>query len=166
MQISQNFDIREFVPKSTFQKWGANSTWFISEKAVKCAEFYKSFFTSYYKNKLGNDKVKTVLIVINNWHIGGIKQYSGYRPPECTEGAKESQHRAFNAFDSEIFIVFNDGTKKEVDYKEIHQIIKDNEAEFMANGVTRVEDVSIATGWLHTDFAYIPNQKNILVVKP
>lgn len=166
MKISQNFDIREFVPKSTFQKYGVNSTWFVSEKSVKCAEFYKSFFTSYYKNKLGNDKVKSVLIVINNWHIGGVKQYSGYRPPEYTEGAKESQHRAFNAFDCEIWIVFNDGTKKEVDYNEIHQIIKDNESEFMANGVTRVEDVSIATRWLHTDFAFIPNQKNILVVKP
>lgn len=165
-KVSQNFDIREFVPKSIFNQFGENSTWFISEKAVKCAEFYKSFFGTYFKNKLGADKVKGVSIVINNWHIGGTKQYSGYRPPDYTEGAKLSQHRLANAFDCEIHIVFADGKKQEVDYKEIHKIIKDNEVTFMANGVTRVEDVSIAAGWLHTDFAYIPNQKNILIVKP
>jgi len=166
MQISQNFKVQEFVPKSIFDSFGVNATWFVSEKAVKCAEFYKSFFGTYYKNKLGADKVKGVSIVINNWHVGGVKQFSGFRPPDCTEGAKLSQHRFINAFDCEIFIVMMDGTRKEVDYNEIHQIIKDNEVTFMANGVTRIEDVSIASGWLHTDFAYIPNQKHILIVKP
>lgn len=166
MKVSRNFLIQEFVPKSTFLKWGEKSTWFISEKAVNCAEFYKSFFGTYYKNKLGADKVRGVSIVINNWHIGGVKQFSGYRPPDCTEGAKESQHRHHNAFDCEIWIVFMDGTRKEADYKEIHQVIQDNEITFMANGVTRIEDVSIASGWLHTDFAWIPNQKHILIIKP
>lgn len=157
--------MQEFVPKATFEYYGANSRWFISEKAVKCAEFYKSFFTSYYKKKHGNDKVKSVVIIINNWHTGGVNQFRGYRPPNCTEGAKESQHRHHNAFDCDIIIVFTDGTRKEADYNEIHAVIQDNETEFMANGVTTVEDVSIASTWLHTDFRWTGLDK-ILIVKP
>jgi len=165
MKISQNFLAQEFVPKSTYDVWGDRSIYFISQKAVKYAEFLKSFLTSYYKNKLGNDKVKTVLIVINNWHTGGPYHFRGYRSPDCLQGAKESQHRFCNAFDCDIIIVMNDGTKMEADYKEIHEIIKANEAEFMANGVTTIEDVSIASTWLHTDFRWT-GLKNILVVKP
>ena len=166
VKISQNFDIREFVPKSIYDRFGDSSTWFISEKVVKCAEFYKSFFTTYFKNKYGSEKVKSVAIVVNNWHVGGSKQFSGFRPPDYTEGGTLSQHRMGNAFDCEIIVVMNDGSKAEANYVEIHKVIKDNEAEFMANGVTRIEDVSIASGWLHTDFAFCPGIKNILIVKP
>jgi hypothetical protein len=166
MQVSKNFDIREFIPKHIWDHFGQASTWFVNEKAVKCAEFYKSFFTTYFKNKYGNDKVKAVLIVINNWHTGGQKQWSGLRTPEFTEGGKLSQHRFMNAFDSEIQIVFTDGTKKEAEYKEIHEVIHKNEAEFMANGVSRIESLSGAPGWLHTDFAWCPNATSILVVNP
>jgi len=166
MKISQNFDLREFIPKRLWDKFGVNATWFVNPKSVKLAEFYKSFFTTYFKKKYGNDKVKTVLIVINDWHTGGKKQWSGLRTHECTEGATDSQHRYMNAFDCEIKIAFADGTVQEAIYPEIHKVIHENEAEFMANGLARIEDVSIANGWLHSDFAYIPDQKQILVVKP
>lgn len=165
-KISVNYDIREFVPKRIYDKFGASSTWFINPKTVKIAEFYKSFFTTYFKKKYGNDKVKEVLIVMNNWHTGGTKQFSVLRLKECAEFKELSQHSFINGFDCEIIIVFSDGTKKEVDYNEIHNVIHANEAEFMANGVTCIEDVSIASGWLHTDFRWIPNQTKILVVKP
>lgn len=166
MKISQNFIAQEFVPKHIWDQFGERSTWFINEKAVRIAEFYKSFFTSYFKKKLGNDKVKTVLVVINNWNTGGPKQWSGLRTAKCTEGAENSQHRYMNAFDSELIILMTDGTKQEVDYVEIHKIIQEHEAEFLANGVTCLEDVSIASGWLHTDFRWIPIQTKILIVKP
>ena len=125
MKVSRSFDIREFVPKSIWDRFGENSTWFIDEKTVQVAQFYKDFFTKYYKNKHGNFK---------------------------------------SAFDCEIILVFNDGRKVEVDYKEIHQIIQEYETTFMENGVSRIEDVRIATGWLHTDTAWIPNQRHILIV--
>jgi hypothetical protein len=164
MKISQNFDVREFVPKLIWDQFKEKSTWFVNQKAVQLAEFYKSFFTTYYKNKLGNDKVKTVTVTINNWHIGGGKQWSGLRTAEFTEGGVRSQHRFMNAFDCELTIIFNDGKFQEVDYKEIHKVIKDNEAMFMANGLTCLEDVSDAPGWLHSDFRWIPNQTQILIV--
>lgn len=165
MKVSQNFVAQEFVPKSIFTQFGVNSTWFINEKCVKLAEFYKSFFTTYFKNKLGNDKVKTVLVTINNWHIGGGKQWSGIRTPDFTEGGKLSQHRFKSAFDCEMTIIFADDKKQEVDYKEIHQVIQAHEAEFMANGLTCVEDVRDATGWLHSDVRWIPGATKILIVK-
>lgn len=165
MKISQNFDVREFIPKSIWDQFKEKSTWYVNEKCVKLAEFYKSFFTTYYKNKLGNDKVKNVIITINNWHIGGGKQWSGIRTPDFTDGAKLSQHRFKSAFDCEITIVFADDKRQEVDYKEIHKAIQDNETEFLANGLTCVEDVLDATGWLHSDVRWIPNQTKILVVR-
>lgn len=165
-KISLNFEIQDFVPKRIYDAFGSSSTWFINPLMVKVAEFYKSFFTTYFKKKYGNDKVKEVLIVINNWNKGGTKQFSAIRLKECPEYKELSQHALKNGFDCEIIIVFSDGTKKEADYNEIHQVIHANEAEFMANGVTCIEDVAIASGWLHTDFRWIPNQTKILVVKP
>jgi hypothetical protein len=164
MKISQNFDVREFVPKHIWDIFKEKSVWFVNPNIVSIAEFYKSFFTTYYKKKLGNDVVRTVAISVNNWHIGGAQQWRGLRTSQCTQGAVNSQHRYMNAFDTEIFIVYADGKRVEVDYKEIHKVIQDNEAEFMANGVTTIEDLKIASGWLHTDCRWIPDQKKILIV--
>jgi hypothetical protein len=60
--------------------------------------------------------------------------------------------------------VFHDGKREEVDYIEIHKIIQEYESTFIEAGVSRIEDVKIAKGWLHTDTAWIPNQKKILIV--
>jgi hypothetical protein len=164
MKISQNFDVREFVPRHIWTKFQEKSVWFVNPKIVSIAEFYKSFFTTYYKKKLGNDVVRTVAIVVNNWHIGGIQQWRGLRTDKCTQGAENSQHRYMNAFDTEMFIVYADGKRIEVDYKEIHKVIQENETEFLANGVTTIEDLKIASGWLHTDCRWIPDQTKILIV--
>lgn len=165
MKVSPNFDVREFVPRVTYDKWGERSTWFVAPQAPLVAEFYKEFFLDYYKKKYGADKVVNVLIVINNWHTGGGKQYSGYRPPSYTEGAKEGQHRFCNAFDCEIYLVFADGTKNEANYTEIHKVIADNDALFFEKGVRCIEDVRDAAGWLHTDFRWTIGQTKIITVR-
>lgn len=166
MKISKNFDVREFVPKHIWEDFGTKSTWFVDPKIIHIAEFYKTFWLAYYKNKLGNDKVSSVLIQVNTWHTGGDKQWRGLRTAKCTEGGENSQHRYKDGFDCDIIIVMSDGKKVEADYNEVHKVIKANETEFMANGVTTVEDVIFAPTWLHTDCRWIPEQKNIFVVKP
>lgn len=166
MKISKNFDVREFVPKHLWDKWGTRCTWFVNPKIVHIAEFYKTFFLAYYKKKLGNDNVLNVLIQVNTWHTGGSQEWRGLRTAKCTEGTEDSLHRYMSAFDCDIIIVMKDGSKVEADYKEIHKVIKENETEFLANGVSAVEDVAIAGTWLHTDCRWIPEQKNILIVKP
>lgn len=164
-QIEKNFDIREFVPRSIYQRFGKNSTWFIDPMLPKLAQFYKDFFTYYFKTKDPN--VSHVLIKINTWHYekNGF-QNRGFRFPNTKIGAKLSQHKFANAFDCEIIIVYYDGTQKEVDYKEIHQVIKQNESAFMDKGLTTLESVKIAKGWLHSDMRWIPNQTEILIIEP
>lgn len=166
MQISQHFDVREFVPKHIWEKFGAASSWFVNPRIVHISEFYKSFWLTYYKKKLGSNKVKSVFIIVNDWHYGGSKQWRGLRTEQCNEGGKNSQHRYMNAFDCDIIIEMEDGSKIEADYNEVHRVIMENEREFMANGVTCVESPKFATTWLHTDCRWIVDQKHILVVNP
>lgn len=164
MKISEHFDIREFVPASIWNTYGANSTWFINKKLVDIAEFYKLFFLEQFR--IMYPDVVDVLIVVNDYMYGGKKQYSGFRPPNVNVGVDLSDHKRADAFDCEIYIVFKNGTKKEVDYVVVHQIIQKNERLFLSKGVTAIEDVSIATGWLHTSVRWILNQTKILIVKP
>ena len=164
MKVSQNFDIREFVPRSIWNKWGTRSTWFIEERVVKVAQFYKDFFTKYYKNK--HDGLKTVSIVVNTWHyIKGGQQNRGFRTPSCKVGASMSQHRFCNAFDCDVILVFKDGRRVEANYKELHKIIKEYEDQFMGAGLSCLESVKDAPTWLHSDCRWMPNQKGILTVK-
>ena len=167
MKVSENFDIREFVPKSIWDRCGKNSTWFVSRQVVELAQFYKDFFSEYYRaNDNSGKEVEGVSIVINNWHYSsGGHQYRGFRPPKSTVGASLSQHRFCNAFDCDINIKYTDGTRKEADYKEIHKIIKENNDLFMSKGLTCVESVKDAPTWLHSDMRWIPDQKTILVVR-
>lgn len=161
MKVTINFDIREFVPKSIYNAFGANSIWFVNPKIFEIAEFYKDFFTGYYKNLFPT--VTDVLIVVNNWHYAGTKEFSGFRPPDYAGGGKLSQHRFGRAFDCEIQIVTK--TKKfEADYKEIREVIKKNEALFFSKGVRAIENGT--DGWLHTDMRPTKESFKILWVNP
>ena len=164
MKVSENFDVREFVPKSIYDKFGANSVWFVTKKQIEVAEFYKEFWTAYFKRKYPNE-IQNVFIEINTYlYRQGGTNYRGYRPCDYKEGATYSQHRLSNAFDCEIIIAFKSGKKIESDYNEVHKVIKENNALFLSKGITTVESVKIAKGWLHTDFRNIPNQTQILIV--
>lgn len=167
MKVSENFDIREFVPKSIWDKFKSKSTWFVSPVVVGLAQFYKDWFTAYYKENYSGDKtVESVIITVNNWHYkSGGHQYRGFRPPETKVGAKLSQHRFCNAFDCDIHIKFTDGTRQEASYTEIHKIINANAKVFMEKGLTTLEHPKDAPTWLHSDCRWIPNQAKILTVR-
>lgn len=166
MKVSKNFVAQEFVPPEIFSNPSLVATWFINQRCVELAEFYKEYFTAYYKKKYGSDKVKTVLIIINDWHTGGVKKDRGFRTPDCTEGGKLSQHRFKDAFDCDIIIVFASGERIEADYREVQKEIIANEKLFMAKGLTAIEDPEFALTWLHSDCRWIINQTSILIVKP
>lgn len=159
--IAENFIIKEFVSLKflNFCKLkGFHPSWFISKKMVGLAQFYKVFFTAYYKKKYPN--LKTVSIQINT----GGWQTRGYRDPmdRSKNGAKHGQHNFFNAFDCEIILVFNDGRRVEADYIEIHAIIYANESLFLEAGLTTIESVKMTTGkgWLHSDGRWWLGQEN------
>jgi len=149
MRISKNFDIREFVPKETWDKWGVKSVWFIDNRIPLLAQGIKEFLVKCYVNKDPN--IVDVQLNVNNWHLGGQQQLKGYRPPTCTIGGKESQHRFGRGFDADIILVYKNGTKKEVPVAEIHGIIKANWSVFKSLGLTTIESVKDAPTWMHFD---------------
>lgn len=149
MKVSENFDIREFVPRSIWNRFGEKSIWFIRPEVIKIAQAYKDLFTTHYQSQHKN--VASVAIKINDWMYGGGKQFSGFRPPESNIGAALSQHRFGNAFDCEIIIVYKDGTRKEADYAEVHRVVKANWAYLSRIGLTTIESLKDAAGWLHSD---------------
>ena len=165
MKISPNFDLREWIPKSLYDRFGDKSIWFVDKELVKIAEFYKSFFLCHYQQTNG-PQVVNVLVVINNWHYGGARQQSGIRTADSNVGATHSQHKYKSAFDCKLIIKFKDGTSISPDYKEVHKVIKDNEKLFLDAGVTTLEHPDYAKTWLHTDTRWVWEQTEILIVKP
>jgi hypothetical protein len=85
MKRSKNFYTKEFVPPEIILNSRVDPNWFVREEVVVAAQFVRDHFGK--------------PMTINNWHIGGTLKYRGFRPPECTVGAKYSQHRFCNAFD-------------------------------------------------------------------
>jgi hypothetical protein len=81
-----SFRIEEFVPPETVERWGlGRSIWFVRPHVV--------LFCSHIKETFGG------ILTINNWYWGGVFKYSGYRPPDCDVGAKESSHKRSDAVD-------------------------------------------------------------------
>lgn len=169
MKVSQNFDIREFVSKETWDKWGERSIQFLTKSVIALAQYYSQFFNIYFTKKDPN--VVKVKVVINDWLYGGSKQQRGYRnPAQYAKGGQfektplsESQHRRGNAFDCDIILVYKDGREVEVSQAELHQIIKANWLEFKNNGLTTIEALEDAPTWLHSDCRNT-NSPNLLIV--
>lgn len=82
------FFIEEFVPKSTYDKWGDKSRQFIVPQIISGCQLLKDL--------TGNS------VVVNDWLFGGQYNFSGYRPPDCKEGAFESAHKRGLACDIKV----------------------------------------------------------------
>lgn len=130
--IQNGFHIRELVPPETYNKLGVSAWWMIDPKIP--------VILALLKKKCNNAKV-----IINNYGAGGTRRYCGYRPRTYNGGADDSQHNCGRAFD-----VIVEGYTAD----QVRAIILANEKEFMAAGLTRIEDGSIATGWTHGDCAW------------
>ena len=143
MQLSKNFELREFVPKEIFNNWGTRALRFIDPKLPIIAQGVKEYFNGR-------------LVTINNWAYGGSRNYSGFRPYDCLVGAKQSQHKSGRAIDLIV-----KGIKSEDVYKEII----DSQQYFVTLGVTAIEENT--NGWTHlscewtdkTDIMVITNKK-------
>lgn len=142
MKISEHFDIREFVPKEIWDKFGEQSIWFVRKETVEFAEFLRNHFGK--------------AITINNWHTGGTFNFRCLRTPSCTEGAAYSQHRFMNGFDFNVAGMTSD---------EVYDHILANQDEFMKAGMTTMENKSMTKGWTHIDFRWTGLNK-ILIVNP
>lgn len=94
------------------------------------------------------DKFGTV--VINNWADGGDREYSGFRPFNSDVGSTLSQHKFGRASDK----LFHYSAE------EVNEYIKKN---WTYLGITCIEE---GVTWNHTDVRYIPNQRELYIIRP
>jgi hypothetical protein len=164
MKVAANFVVQEFVPRETWERWGTNSIWFIRKELVELMQFTKLFLSDYFGEE--------IYVVMNNWHTGGVRDDSGYRPPSSygpsgefkKNPLSESLHRQGCATDSKYFVK-RGGKLEEIPADVIRNIITQHEAEFMAAGLTTIEDAAFSPSWLHMDIRWT-GLNRILIVKP
>ena len=85
---SKFFGIKELVPKSTYEKEGEGAWRLFDSKALEVLDWLRE--------NIG------IPMTVNNWQWGGEYHYRGWRPIDCTEGAKYSPHKDGCAFDISV----------------------------------------------------------------
>jgi len=99
--ISKNYDVRELVPPEIYNRFGPDSVRYVSQDVVDFLEWISDYLK--------------VHVIVNNWHFfqanpkptgkeewfldGHIYKNSGFRMPDCPEGANLSQHKFKDAID-------------------------------------------------------------------
>ncbi len=130
MMISKNYDVRELVPPEIWAAFGEKSIRFGRTNVVEFLEWLSDYLN--------------VHVVVNDWHKGGHYKNSGFRLPDCLEGAKLSQHKFMNAIDCKA---------EGFDAETLRGIIRENfQALHDRFGVTTIEEDT--PGWLHVDFRW------------
>lgn len=131
VKLTDNFTIHEFVPKSVYERFGNKSIWFIDIRIVRICQFLRDYIDRPLK--------------INDWHIGGSFQNSGFRLSDETVGSPMSQHKYGRAADIKIEGFSTD---------EIHEAILNNWGELSAIGLTTLEKAIKTPTWCHLDTRY------------
>lgn len=126
--MSKYFLIQELVPPGIYTQFGEKAWWFIQPVLIGVLD------------ALREDVGRPLLV--NNWHTGGSYQFSGYRPPETKIGAPYSMHRMGLAADVKC-----KGWKP----ADILKVIQDNQAKYLALGLTTYENLQATPTWLHLD---------------
>lgn len=142
MYVSKNFILQEFVPKSTFIRWGEKSLRFLNPQLFVIAQALRDTYGP---------------ITLNDWHRGGRFQLRGYRPPDTVTGGKESAHKRGMAID----VDFDDEIPQQV----YATILKDK-AFWTELGVTTMEDVNDTPTWLHIAIENWGKPGEIVIVNP
>ena len=134
----RNFKSYEIVSKDVFGLFGDQVWMLFRPEALMSLDNIRSWF----------DRP----VIVNNWASGGDLQFRGFRPFDCTIGARYSQHRFGGAFDFDVQGVTAD---------EVRKVILDNEDHERFQYITCLE---INVSWTHFDVRNIPNR--IRLVKP
>lgn len=142
MMLSENFDLREFVPKSIYDMFGERAVQFVDKRIVDVVQLLRDL--------TGKP------IVVNNWHTGGQYSESGYRVPDTKTGAKYSQHKFGRAADVKV---------EGMTPKEVVALIIKNEKVFMGFGLTTIENTDATPTWTHLDCRQT-NKTKIQFVNP
>lgn len=139
IKISKNFYLDEYIPKDLYNKYINKPhilIGLIDERLIKADQALRDKFGP---------------ININTWYNGGNRNWSGLRTPDSSYYAEASQH-SFGRASDKIFT--------QASAEEVREFIKANWKEL---GITCIED---NVSWVHSDIRNIPDQKELLIVKP
>lgn len=126
MQVSKDFDLREFVDPATWQIRGEKSIELIDARLITLVQFMRDYFG--------------VPVTINDWHTGGKYKESGLRTFMSKTGATYSQHKFGRAADLKFSGLTPEYVRKE---------IRRNWPVFMDKGLTCIEKDTPT--WVHID---------------
>lgn len=126
MKLTANISLQELVPKEV---WLAEK-----EMAARHVDARLPVILERIRALCGG---KTM--TLNDWSYGGRFNYRGYRQPNCPIGALKSMHKQGKAADFTI---------KGMTADQVRQVIRENAAELMQLGLTRME---IGITWVHID---------------
>lgn len=127
-QITENFNLDEFIHPDYMRKFGQNALWFIDHRIVTIAQELRT--------DLG------VPITINNYETGGQYKSSGLRVQSAKIGAKYSQHKYGRAIDCKF---------KGVTIQEAFNFLMHNQGKYFNLGLTTIENIEHTPTWLHLD---------------
>lgn len=154
-KLNDHFDIREFVPKSVYDEFGA----------AFCLRFVNPImlhFATWLKIELGKKYGVEIAVRINDWHYGGTFNNRAFRPPTSTVGKWTSAHRLAMGIDMDFK---RKDTGAYIPIKDVFDFVMSKESEVLAMGVTRLEDYRDTATWLHADCLYTA-KGTIQVVRP
>lgn len=135
------FNMWELVNQETYLKFGDSAIMLLNPLLLITLD--------------GLREILGVPLIVNNWREGGTYEYSGYRPIDCTIGAKYSQHRLGNAADIKpLRMTIGDAFNKIINNKEDERIKE----------LTTIENIAYTPSWLHVSCQNIPDR--IRIVKP
>lgn len=147
------FDVREWVDKRTWEYWGdARAASHVDRRIVRIADLFRK--------KIG------MPVTMNNWHYArpGQRVFDarGFRAIWEPTGGDLSQHRCGRACDLVV-----DGMTSFA----MHQIVLDHADEFLALGLTTMENAASTPGWIHLDCreivgTWLLRAKPFLIVDP
>ncbi|NRD72708.1 hypothetical protein HQQ94_05480 [Shewanella sp. VB17] len=122
-----NFVVQELIPAALYQHRGDKAIECMDLRIVKALDLLRDNM-----RVLGVDNG----FIVNNWHLGGTRQFSGLRTPASTDYSPSSQHTFGRAID---FI-----TKTPI--ADIHRQIIDNPSVY-----TEITFIEIDIHWCHID---------------
>lgn len=138
---AKNFVLQQLVPPDIYAALGEKAWELLQQDAVTTLDQVYDHFGP---------------LTVNNWHTGGRFKESGLRDPNSATGAKLSQHKKGNAFDTKPL---------KTTVKAMYDYILAHPEQFPL--LTTLEDIAITGpgGWLHFDCRKNPNP-GIRIIKP
>ena len=128
-KLTENFYLHEFVTKDLHKKWKGRAVIFLDDRIIYLAQWIRARFGK--------------PMVVNTWKTEKDGwNYRGWRPANCSVGARNSQHKSGRGLDLHI---------EGVHIEEIYDDIWENEGTYYSYGLRCVEDISKTPTWLHID---------------